>query len=87
MRTGRLVVTRGRVTLEGGIVVIGARFGSYRQQQLTVYGSRTSSRNDRRSTEWPKSRTEWPDNRTEWPDDRTEVRTPSFRARDGQLKA
>jgi hypothetical protein len=35
MRTGRLVVTRGRVTLEGGIVVIGACFRSY-GQQLTI---------------------------------------------------
>ena len=32
MRIGKLVVTHGRVTLEGGIVVIDAHFGSYRQK-------------------------------------------------------
>jgi hypothetical protein len=73
MRTEeRLVVTRGRVTLEGGIVVIGARFGSYQRRQPTVYGPGTSSRNSRRSTERPKPRTEWPNDRT---DDRTTKRT------------
>ena len=40
MRTGRLVVTRGRVTLEGGIVVISARLGSVIDRH---YGRRNES--------------------------------------------